>query len=62
MIFLGFISGKRIRFPGKWAKTFKNPGSLTSTQTERERERGRECACGCSAAEIKAELWPAPYR
>ena len=33
MLFLGFISGKRIRFPGKWAKTLKNPGSLTSTQT-----------------------------
>ena len=32
MLFLGFISGKRIRFPGKWAKTLKNPGSLTSTQ------------------------------
>ena len=32
MLFLGFISGKRIIFPGKWAKTFKNPGSLTSTQ------------------------------
>ena len=34
MLFLGFISGKRIRFPGKWAKTLKNPGSLTSTQDE----------------------------
>ena len=32
MLFLGFISGKRIRFPRKWAKTLKNPGSLTSTQ------------------------------
>ena len=32
MSFLGFISGKRISFPGKWAKTFKNPGPLTSTQ------------------------------
>ena len=32
MLFLGFISGKRIQFPGKWAKTSKNPGSLTSTQ------------------------------
>ena len=46
MLFLGFISGKRIRFPGKWAKTFKNPGSLTSTQymvyTLREPEELRE--------------------
>ena len=32
MLFLGFISGKRIRFPGEWAKTLKNQGSLTSTQ------------------------------
>ena len=34
MLFLGFISGKRIQFPGKWAKTLKNPGSLTSTQKQ----------------------------
>ena len=33
MVFLGFISGKTIRFPGKCAKTLKNPGSLTSTQS-----------------------------
>ena len=33
MLFLGFISGKIIQFQGKWAKTFENPGSLTSTQT-----------------------------
>ena len=32
MLFLGFISSKIIQFPGKWAKAFKNPGSLTSTQ------------------------------
>ena len=32
MLFLDFISGKRIGFPGKWAKTLKSPGSLTSTQ------------------------------
>ena len=32
MLFLGFISGKRIRFPGKLVKTLNNPGSLTSTQ------------------------------
>ena len=37
MFFLGFISGKRIQFPGKWAKTSKNPGSLTSTQVKDER-------------------------
>ena len=38
MLFLGFISGKRIRFPGKWAKSLKNPGSLTSTQGSTEQE------------------------
>ena len=32
MLFLGFISGKRIQFPRKCAKTSKNPGSLASTQ------------------------------
>ena len=40
MLFLGFTSGKRPRFPGKWAKTSKNPGSLTSTQ-----HGVREAAC-----------------
>ena len=34
MLFLGFISGKRIRFPGEWAKTQKKSGSLTSTQSK----------------------------
>ena len=29
MLFLGFISGKRIRFLEKNAKALKNPGSLT---------------------------------
>ena len=33
MLFLGFISGKKNSFPGKCAKTLKNPGSLTSTQS-----------------------------
>ena len=28
----GLLSGKIIRFPGKWAKTLKDPGSLTGTQ------------------------------
>ena len=32
MLFLGFISGKQIRFPRKWAKTSKSPGSLTNTR------------------------------
>ena len=34
MLFLGFISGESIQFPGELAKTWKNPGSLTSTQTD----------------------------
>ena len=32
MLFLGFISGKRIRLPGKFVQNQTNPGSLTSTQ------------------------------
>ena len=32
MLFLGFISGKIIRFQGNGPKPLKNPGSLTSTQ------------------------------
>ena len=32
MLFLSFISGKRILILGKWAKSLKYPGSLTSTQ------------------------------
>ena len=34
MLFLGFISGKIINYQGKFTKTFKKSGSLTSTQIE----------------------------
>ena len=33
MLFLGFISGKTIVFPGPWAKTLNNPGSQTRNLT-----------------------------
>ena len=52
MLFLGFISGKKITFQGNEPKPKKNPGLLTSTQIKTGLATEVDVVCRSNGVEL----------